>query len=48
VLHTFPHPISVTAGEQVDVMVGNDRTSLIVMPAPQNAGNGDVPPGGTA
>ncbi|MBX9647043.1 MAG: 50S ribosomal protein L11 methyltransferase [Xanthobacteraceae bacterium] len=36
VLHTFPQPISVTAGEQLDVMVGNDRTSLIVMPAPRS------------
>jgi type II protein arginine methyltransferase len=34
VLHTFPQPISVAAGEQLDVMVGHDRTSLIVMPAP--------------
>jgi predicted RNA methylase len=36
VLHTFPQPISVTAGEPLDVMVGNDRTSLIVMPAPSS------------
>jgi predicted RNA methylase len=34
VLHTFPQPIPVSAGEQLDVMVGHDRTSLIVMPAP--------------
>lgn len=34
VLHTFPQPIGVSAGEQLDVMVGHDRTSLIVMPAP--------------
>jgi len=33
ILHTFPQPISVAAGEQLDVMVGHDRTSLIVMPA---------------
>ena len=33
ILHTFPEPISVAAGEQLDVMVGHDRTSLIVMPA---------------
>ncbi len=34
VLHTFPQPIPVSAGEQLDVMVGHDRTSLILMPAP--------------
>ncbi|MGZ5875842.1 MAG: 50S ribosomal protein L11 methyltransferase [Bradyrhizobium sp.] len=34
VLHTFPQPIAVSAGEQLDMMVGHDRTSLIVMPAP--------------
>ena len=34
VLHTFPQPIPVRAGEQLDVMVGHDRSSLIVMPAP--------------
>jgi hypothetical protein len=34
VLHTFPQPIRVSAGEQLDVMVGHDRSSLIVMPAP--------------
>jgi predicted RNA methylase len=34
ILHTFPQPISVAAGEQLDVMVGHDRASLIVMPAP--------------
>jgi predicted RNA methylase len=33
VLHTFPQPIRVGAGEQLDVMVGHDRSSLIVMPA---------------
>ena len=31
VLHTFPRPVSVTAGGHFDVMVGHDRTSLIVM-----------------
>jgi len=36
VLHTFPEPIKVTTGEKIDVMVGNDRTSLIVMPALQH------------
>jgi len=35
VLHTFPQPIPVSAGEQLDVMVGHDRNSLIVMPAPK-------------
>jgi len=33
VLHIFPQPIPVIAGEHLDVMVGHDRTSLIVMPA---------------
>jgi predicted RNA methylase/Tfp pilus assembly protein PilF len=33
VLHTFPRPIPVRAGEQLDLMVGHDRQSLIVMPA---------------
>ncbi len=35
VLHTFPQPISVTRGEQFELMVGHDRTSLIVAPAPR-------------
>ena len=39
VLHTFPQPIRVSAGEQLDVMVGHDRTSLIVMPAPRAPGH---------
>ena len=34
VLHTFPQPVSVAAGKPLDLMVGHDRTSLIVMPAP--------------
>jgi predicted RNA methylase len=34
VLHTFPQAIRVSAGERLDVMVGHDRNSLIVMPAP--------------
>ena len=34
ILHTFPQPVSVSAGELLDVMVGHDRRSLIVMPAP--------------
>lgn len=32
-LHTFPRPISVCAGEQVELTVGHDRTSLILVPA---------------
>jgi type II protein arginine methyltransferase len=32
VLHTFPAPIAVTAGRELDVVVGHDRSSLIVMP----------------
>jgi len=32
VLHTFPRPIAVTAGQCLDIMVGHDRSSLIVMP----------------
>ena len=35
VLHTFPQPIRVSSGAQLDVVVGHDRTSLIVMPAPR-------------
>ncbi len=35
VLHTFPQPVCVTAGEHLDLMVGHDRNSLIVMPAPR-------------
>ena len=34
ILHTFPQPVAVSAGSQLDVMVGNDRTSLIVALAP--------------
>jgi type II protein arginine methyltransferase len=34
VLHTFPQPMPVIAGEHLDLMVGHDRSSLIVMPAP--------------
>jgi predicted RNA methylase len=36
VLHTFPQPIPVSAGERLDVMVGHDRNSLIVMAAPKS------------
>jgi predicted RNA methylase len=32
VLHTFPDPVAVTAGKELDVVVGHDRSSLIVMP----------------
>jgi Ribosomal protein L11 methyltransferase (PrmA)/Tetratricopeptide repeat len=32
VLHAFPRPIPVTAGKPIDVMVGHDRSSLMVMP----------------
>ena len=39
ILHTFPQPVAVSAGSQLDVMVGNDRTSLIVALAP---GSGPV------
>jgi tetratricopeptide (TPR) repeat protein len=42
VLHTFPHPIPVTAGEHLEVMVGHDRNSLIVMPGPDTR-NGEEP-----
>jgi type II protein arginine methyltransferase len=33
VLHTFPHPIGVTKGEDFELMVGHDRASLIIAPA---------------
>ena len=33
VLHTFPQPIAVSAGQQLELMVGHDRASLIVMPS---------------
>jgi predicted RNA methylase len=35
VLHTFPQPIAVTKGEQLELVVGHDRISLIVAPAPR-------------
>lgn len=38
VLHTFAHPIPVAAGEHLEVLVGHDRSSLIVMPAPDPLG----------
>lgn len=33
VLHTFPQPIDVVAGQTIELVVGHDRSSLIVMPA---------------
>jgi predicted RNA methylase len=42
VLHTFPQPISVTAGKHLDIMVGHDRSSLIVMPGAA-VGDGGIP-----
>jgi type II protein arginine methyltransferase len=32
VLHSFPQPIEVTAGQTLDLAVGHDRATLIVMP----------------
>ena len=47
VLHTFPQPISVVAGEHLDVIVGYDRNSLIVMPVPSpNDDRSKMTPGG--
>lgn len=31
ILHTFPHPVEVKAGQTVEVTVGHDRTSLVVV-----------------
>jgi tetratricopeptide (TPR) repeat protein len=45
VLHIFPQPISVTAGRPLDVMVGHDRSSLIVMPGPAGQDREDAQPG---
>lgn len=33
VVHTFPRPIEVTAGQTFDLVSGHDRTSLVLMPA---------------
>jgi type II protein arginine methyltransferase len=33
VLHTFPRPISVVKGQELDLTVGHDRVSLIVLPS---------------
>ena len=35
VLHSFPAPIDVVAGETLDVAVGHDRITLILMPLPR-------------
>lgn len=32
VLHSFPEPIDVTAGETIDIAVGHDRITLILLP----------------
>lgn len=37
VLHPFPHPITVSAGEKLDLVVGHDRSSLIATPLPGSA-----------
>jgi type II protein arginine methyltransferase len=36
VLHTFPRPIPVVKGQQLDLTVGHDRVSLIVLPSSQS------------
>jgi tetratricopeptide (TPR) repeat protein len=36
VLHSFPQPIDVKAGDQLELVIGHDRSSLIVVPAPQD------------
>lgn len=37
VLHPFPQPVAVSAGEKLDLVVGHDRSSLIIIPAPQES-----------
>ncbi|RZK00560.1 MAG: RNA methyltransferase [Novosphingobium sp.] len=37
ILHNFPQPIQVRAGEVLDLAVGHDRITLIVQPAPKVA-----------
>jgi len=32
VLHNFPQPITVRAGQMLDLAVGHDRVTLIVQP----------------
>jgi hypothetical protein len=36
VLHTFPKPIPVVKGQELDLTVGHDRVSLIVLPSSQS------------
>ncbi|MBV8537455.1 MAG: 50S ribosomal protein L11 methyltransferase [Alphaproteobacteria bacterium] len=33
VLHTFPRPIRIAAGQSLDILAGHDRAGLILMPA---------------
>lgn len=33
ILHTFSRPVSVSAGQSVDLIVGHDRTNLLIAPA---------------
>jgi tetratricopeptide (TPR) repeat protein len=40
VLHAFPEPIAVEAGSELTLIVGHDKTSLIVMPAGYSAAGG--------
>ena len=37
VLHTFPKPIPVVRGQELDLTVGHDRISLIVLPSSQSS-----------
>lgn len=43
VLHSFPEPIDVTAGQMLDLAVGHDRATLIVMPLELPSGRQDIP-----
>jgi tetratricopeptide (TPR) repeat protein len=36
ILHTFPRPIPVVKGQELDLTVGHDRVSLIVLPSSQS------------
>ncbi|WP_010543176.1 tetratricopeptide repeat protein [Sphingomonas elodea] len=38
VLHSFPAPIDVVAGETIDLAVGHDRITLILWPLPKESG----------
>ncbi len=40
VLHPFPRPIALKAGTDLDLVVGHDRSSLIVMPRPDAGTSG--------